>query len=199
MLKVYASYFVSFLLGNLKKIETIERIVLFGSVARDEARKDSDIDIFIEVKKNPKKIVNDIFEIEKKFYESREANLFKSRGVDNKISIKIGKLSEWKDLYKSIASTGIVLYGPYEAKDLPSGVNHNIIIFWTNIGKNRGSFLNKLYGYRIKEKKYLGLIEKFGGKKIGKSCVMIPIQFKKEFYKLIEAHKVEAKIIDVFS
>src|SRR3989344_3457161 len=102
MLKAYASYFVSFLLDNLKKIETIERIILFGSVARDEARKDSDIDIFIEVKKKTKKIENDIFEIEKKFYGSREANLFKSKGVDNKISIKMGKLIEWKDLYKII-------------------------------------------------------------------------------------------------
>lgn len=198
MLISYASYFVSFLLGSLKNVGNIERIVLYGSVARDEATKESDVDLFVEVKKKMAKIEKDLREIEKKFYESREAALFKSKGFDNKFSIKIGKLQEWKDLYKSIASTGIVLYGPYEAKELPFGAKHHIIVFWERVGKNRGSFLNKLYGYKIKNKRYAGLLEKYNGKKIGKSCVMLPIQYKKDIFELIKEHKVEAKVLEIF-
>ena len=52
MLIPYASYFVSYLLDHLKNKNTIERIVLYGSVAREESTKESDVDIFIESKKN---------------------------------------------------------------------------------------------------------------------------------------------------
>ncbi|MEK6883548.1 MAG: hypothetical protein AABY22_28225, partial [Nanoarchaeota archaeon] len=106
---------------------------------------------------------------------------------------------EWEDLYRSIASTGIILYGKYEAKELPSEVKHYIIIFWSKIEKNRGSFLNKLYGFKIKNKIYHGLLQKFNGKKIGKSCIMLPVQYKKEIFRLLKQHKVNAKAIEVFT
>ena len=198
MLKAYASYFVAYLTSTLKKIENIERIVLYGSVATDQATKESDIDIFIEVKKKTKQFEHEIEKLVKEFYQSRESVIFKAKGIENKFVIKIGKLIEWKELYRSIASTGIVLYGPYEAKKLPSGVRHFIIIFWQKIGKNRGSFLNKLYGFKIKNKVYSGFISKFDGIKIGKSCIMIPVQYKKDIFKLLAEHKVEAKTIEVF-
>jgi len=199
MLKSYTSYFIAYLLDNLKNIGNIERIILFGSVAMEKETKESDIDLFIEVKKKNKKFEKDIKEVEKNFYQSREAALFKSRGIDNKINIKIGRLKEWKDLYNTIASTGIILYGPYEAKELPSTIKHFIIIFWESIGKNRGSFLNKLYGFKIQKKQYLGLISKFDGKKLGKSCIMLPIQYKEEIFKLLQKHEVKAKALEVFS
>lgn len=202
MLKAYSSYFIAYLISNLKNLKNlknIERIILYGSVAKDEATKESDIDIFIEVKNKTKKFEQEIRELEKKFYQSREAVLFKSKGVDNKFNIKIGKLKEWKELYRSVASTGVILYGPYEAKELPHGVKHYIIVFWQKIGKNRGSFLNKLYGFRIKDKHYPGLLSKFGGKKLGKSCVMLPIEYKEDIYKQLKKHEVSAKIVEVFS
>ena len=110
MLKNYASYFVSYLLNNIKNENNVERIVLYGSVAKGESTKDSDIDIFIEVKKETKNFEREIKKIEENFYQSRENALFKSKGVDNEFDIKIGKLKEWKDLHRSIASTGIIFY-----------------------------------------------------------------------------------------
>lgn len=101
-------------------------------------------------------------------------------------------------MYKSIASTGIILYGPYEAIELPTEVKHNVIIFWDKIGKNRGSFLNKIYGFKIKNKIYSGLLTKFNGKKVGKSCIMIPVIYKKELFEVLREHKVNAKTIEVF-
>lgn len=199
MLKEYSIYFTAYLFNNLKGKENIERIILFGSVARGESTKDSDIDLFVEVKKKTKKIEEEIKKIEGGFYHSREASLFRLKKIDNKFNIKIGKLREWKDLEGSIASTGIVLYGPYETKELPSGVKHFVIIFWSKIGKNRGAFLNKLYGFKSKNKSYEGLISKFSGKKLGKSCLMMPVQYKKDILKLLKQYEVEAKIMEVFS
>ena len=201
MLKSYISYFVSYLLNfpNKDLINNIERIVLFGSASRDEAGKDSDVDLFIEVKDKTKKMDEQIRKIVEKFYQSREASLFRTKGIDNKISIKVGKLKEWQELYRSVASDGIVLYGPYEAKELPSNVKQFIIIFWNRIGKNRGAFLNKIYGFKNKDKRYEGLISKFKGKKLGKSCAMFPVQYKLQLFKLLKEYEVEAKSIEVFS
>ncbi|MBI2110187.1 nucleotidyltransferase domain-containing protein [Candidatus Woesearchaeota archaeon] len=199
MLKSYASYFVAFLLQNIAKPDAIERITLYGSVAKGEETKDSDIDIFIEVKKQTKQREKEIQKIVRDFYKSREASLFKVKEIENKFSIKIGIIREWKELYKSIASTGITLYGSYEAKELPSGVKQSIIIFWSNIGKNRGSFLNKIYGFRIHNKSYAGLLTKYEGKKLGKSCIIMPSQYKKEIFVLLREHQVNAKVMEVFS
>ena len=62
MLKNYASYFTAYLLNNLGSIKNIERIVLYGSVAREEATKESDIDLFIEIKEKRAKFENEIKE-----------------------------------------------------------------------------------------------------------------------------------------
>jgi len=176
MLKQYASYFVSYLLNNLENFDNIKKIVLYGSVARGDDEKDSDIDIFIEIKKETKKFETEVKDIEKQFYQSREASLFKLKGIDNEFSIKIGKLNEWKELYGSISSTGIILYGYYQIDKLPDDVKHSIIIYWSKIGKNRGAFLNKIYGFNVHNKNYPGLLNEFNGRKLGKSCVLFPIQ-----------------------
>ncbi len=85
--KAYASYFASYLLSNLRGTEAIEKIILFGSAARSEAEKNSDIDVFIEVKKENAKIKNEIQTIIESFYKSREALLFEAKGISNKINI----------------------------------------------------------------------------------------------------------------
>lgn len=196
MIKAYASYFSSYLLMNVKKRDCIERIILFGSVARDEANKESDVDIFIDLNKKNQKIKNEIGKILENFYKSREALLFKSKGIDNKINLIIGRLDDWGDLKNSIESTGIVLYGKY----IPSGISgsKHAILFWNKIQKNRGAFLNKVYGVNVKGKYYQGFIDKFGGKKLGKSSVMIPIEHKDKILKLMKEHKVNTKILDVY-
>ena len=74
-----------------------------------------------------------------------------------------------------------------------------IIFFWSSIGKNRGSFLNKIYGYNSNGKKYKGLIEKLNGRRLGKSCVMIPAEHKEKMFELIKKHDVDAKFVEVFS
>ncbi len=109
-----------------------------------------------------------------------------------------GNLQDWKELYRSIASTGIVLYGPYETRELPSGTKHYIIVFWDGVGRNRGAFLNKLYGFTVKGKHYPGLLLKFGGRKLGKSCIMLPVEYKGDLFRLVRTHEVNAKTFEVF-
>lgn len=197
MIKPYVSYFASYLIDNLKNLDFLNRIILFGSVARGEARKDSDVDVFVELKKESQTVKKEIEKVLESFYKSREALLFKSRGVDNKINLIIGKLDEWKELKESISLTGIVLYGPYT--DTKKSGRKFQLIFWDSISKNRGAFLNKLYGFRAGGKVYLGIIEKYGGKRTGKSSLIIPAEYAKEVFNLISQHKANAKTITVYA
>ncbi len=196
MLKSYASYFSSYLLDNIRDVGLIERIILFGSVARDEADKDSDVDIFIELRKETSKTKKEIEKIIADFYKSREALLFKTKGVENRINAIIGRLDAWNQIKETIENTGILLYGSFVPTDI-SGKKH-VLIFWNKIKKNRGAFLNKIYGFKIKEKRYSGLIEKLGGIRCGKSSFIIPIENKNEMIKLLKKYGVDAQIMEIW-
>lgn len=196
MYKAYASYFASYLISKVKNLDRIRRIILFGSVARGDVNNESDVDIFIEINKKTKKLEEEIEKILESFYESREALLFKARGINNKINIIVGELSDWKELKKSIESTGIQLYGPLESNGIAG--KKFLIIHWDKIAKNRGAFLNKIYGFRIKDKRYKGLLENLDGKRLGKSCIIIPIQNKEQVLDLIEKHRANARIVEVY-
>jgi len=198
-LKSYASDFASYLIEVLcekNQLNQIEQIILFGSVAKDSATRESDVDIFIEVKKSSKKIESLIKEIVEKFYQSREAAIFKTRGIENSINIIVGKIEDWKELSQDITFNGIVLWGKYEVGKKEKELQW-IILFWDKIEKNRGNFLNKIYGYNLKGKHHPGLLKQIDGKKIGKSAIMIPIHKKNEILELIKNHKVNAKIIEL--
>jgi len=196
-IKAYSNYFVSFLLNELDNVSNINQIILFGSVAKEEATKNSDVDIFIDLKRKDKNFDGIIKKIEDRFYKSREALLFKNKGIYNKINVIIGKLEEWKDLKDSIESHGIVLYGPYIPEKI--GGRKHVIVLWSKIGENRGAFLNKIYGVKIRDKIYKGLVELLGGRKLGKSSVMIPAENKKDFLDLMKKYKVDYKILEVYS
>ena len=191
-LKSYTSTFVSYLIRKLNhKTNEINRIILYGSVAKGEANKKSDVDLFIDtqnqaLEKKIKKVVSD-------FYNTREAAFFKIKGITNKFSLKVGELKKWKELHRSISSSGWLLWGRYETKEKPIGTNHKILFYWEEIRKNRGAFLNKLYGYRSKGQHYLGLLDKIGGIKTGKSSILIPIKNREELIYLFKKYQVKAK------
>jgi len=89
----YAMDFASYLID---KIPEIDRIILYGSVARGDFDKDSDIDLFIDTKeKIEKKIIKTLENYEKtsKFKE------WKLKSIDNEIHTIIGELDsdEWKN------------------------------------------------------------------------------------------------------
>lgn len=199
----YASYFVSFLIDNLGgRVDNVNRIILFGSVARKEAVKRSDVDFFVDVKRNSAGFRRMVGKIEKDFYESREGLLFKVRGVDNKVNVKVGKLDEWKDLRESLAEDSVVLFGrgavegQQKAGEREKMVEY-LIMSWEKVGKNRGAFLNKLYGFNVRGKRYEGLLEKFGGRRIGKSCIMVPRSKSREIGRLFKKYIVKVRVMNV--
>lgn len=190
----YASAFVSFV---LPKIE-IEEIILFGSTARGEATKESDIDLFFNIKKNEKNIKEIIKKELEKFYKSYIREQYSLKGINNLITIEVGNLDKWK-LKRSIISEGILLYGKYKTipEKLKGYVHFNIIPIKDITKRNR--IIRKLFGR--KEKNYVveGILKKFNGKQLSPSSFIIPNEKSQEIIKFLNSEKLDFRFFEFWT
>jgi len=194
----YAEDFVSFLLEKLNKnANKINQIILFGSVARGEANKESDIDLFIDV--IDKKLENQINAIKENFYDSIKVKKYWNLlDIKNEINCTIGNLEEWGDLQRSLIANGIVLFGKYSEKI--DTVQYYLFI--TAPGKERNkniSVWRELYGYtqKVGKKKYVkeGLIKEYKGKKLSRGVFMIPVEHVQKIILYLKKKKFKQEMI----
>ncbi len=168
----YALAFTSFL---LRRIQNINAVVLFGSVARGDYDDESDIDLFIETEESEKKIEESL----KLFKKSKEHEKYLDLGVKNQISLKVGELKDWPSLRESILDNGITLYGKYE--ELPENLKH-FILFTISMKKlhqkTKLKVWRRVYGYKQKVGnkiyKKKGIVETLGGRRFGDGMLAIP-------------------------
>ena len=194
----YAMDFASFLVQNLKEMQKVKSIILFGSVARGEADKKSDVDIFIDVIDNEQEIQEQAEKITDKFFDSvKFKNYWRFLNIKNEINVITGELDKWK-LKDSMLGSSIILYQKYAPK-LEHG-NSRALLTWGNIKPaSRRVMLNKnIFGYNYYGKRYEGLIEKYKARKIGTNVIIISIENLNVFLKMFHNFKVPVKIIRVF-
>jgi len=192
----YALDFVSYL---VEKDVKLERVILFGSVVSGEFDNDSDIDIFVECSKTEDKVNQVLREFEKIFGES-----WKLKGVENMISLKVGKLDEWHSLKRDIQSNGLVLYGDY--KEMPEDVE-SYVLFLLDFNKlsraKQVSLWRRLYGYsqKVGKKVYskAGLVKGVGGARINRSVVAVPSGNSGEFRKFLNKEKIGYRVKEVWA
>jgi len=190
----FASSYASFV---LERMNNIQEIILFGSVARGDFDKDSDIDVFIDLGKEDIKSEKDLKLISEKFYKSIIYQKWEQKGITNRINAKIGNLNTW-DLKRSIISEGIVLYGQYKSEI--KGEHYLLITF--NVIKNvakRNKVIRELFG-REEEKYYKeGLVKQLGGKKISPTTLLIKQQFSDKILDFLKKEKVDFKLFEMWS
>ena len=192
----YALDFISFLLEN----NIIpEKAILFGSVVSEEFDKESDIDIFIDINEKEEKIQRLLTHFEKIKGEN-----WRLKGIENQLSLKIGKLEKWPELKRSIQSYGILLYGNY--KEVPENMN-NYALFLLNFDKlkraKKVSVWRKMYGYsqKVKSKTYskAGIVKDLQGKKLERGVLAIPSKNIKKIKDFLNQNKVKFKLIEIWS
>jgi predicted nucleotidyltransferase len=191
----YAMDFASFLLSQLnpKDADKIKNIILFGSSARGEQHKKSDIDIFIETTDDHKGIEDTVENIPDKFYGSiRYKSYWKLKGYKQLFSIKVGNREEWDNLYPSLLSDGIVLYGKYSTE--LKGKNE-VLFSWENVSdlNARVTLYRTLYGYNKKSKKYPGFLKEHNGERITKGCILVPLESRQNIKDLFKKLKIPVK------
>ncbi|MBS3071954.1 nucleotidyltransferase domain-containing protein [Candidatus Pacearchaeota archaeon] len=191
----YAMNFASYLIS---KLDSIDRIILHGSVARGDFDEDSDIDIFIDANNKFEERINKII---KNYYNTINYKEFELKGIKNEISTIIGKLDnqEWKSLKRAIVNTGVILYGKYKAE--VEKIHQYVLISFENIKpeKKRVSTFRKLFGFKIGNKSYAGMTEEINGKRIGKGSLMVPIEKANIIIKYLKEKKVAFVIYDIWT
>lgn len=194
----YAADFVSFFIQNTKNLEKIKSIILFGSAARGEATKESDIDIFIDILDGEKEIQKECGKIIAEFFDSvKFKKYWKLLNTENDINVIAGKIEGWK-LKDTMLGNAIILYQYYAPK--LEGGRSKAILTWENIKPNsRRVMLNKkILGYNHYGKFYKGLLQEYEAKKIGANVIIINIENLNIFLKMFHKFKVAVKIFRIF-
>lgn len=187
----YAMDLASYLIQNIEEKNDIKSIILFGSAARGDYGKNSDVDIFIDT--NNKEIEKISWKIVSDFYKSvKFTKYWKLLGIKNEISLKVGELDKW-ELKDSVISDGITLYGKYvsKTKTMP------FTLFELKIkGKRKDKIRiwRKLYGYKqkVNNKTYesISLIKELNGRKFGKATFIVPVEHTQKIIKYLKENKV---------
>lgn len=197
----YAMDFCSFLLRS-EIVGDIDRIILFGSVARGDFDNESDIDLFIDTERR-KKVDETAKKVLKSFEMSEVNEKWRLKGLKNALSLKIGKIEKW-ELYRSVISSGILLYGRFE--EVPKGAKYYslFVLNFSKMDRNKKiKIWRELYGYKQKigEKLFVskGLLEEVLGKKIKRSVIAVPAENKKKILDFIKRKKIKYSIFEIWT
>ena len=196
----YIYDFLAIFFEKLKEKEKIRNVILFGSFARGNQRKDSDIDIFIDIERKDKNYVEEIIRESINEFELKSERTWRLKGITNPIVPIIDDLEteQWQELKNEISHYGIFLYGKYKEK------SENKVIIKYNINKlkqkDKMKIIRELFGYKIKQKKKIyekkGLIEKIKAEKID-SGILADKENYKEVIDVLKTKKVSYKIIKI--
>ena len=190
LLIAYSIEFVSFLFRTpaIKK-NKIKGIYLFGSVARGDFDKDSDIDLFIDSdSKETKSIIEKALN---KFYNSEDNKKFQLMGIENELKPIAGNLSNW-DLKESVENDGLVLY----AQSLSSGLRSYEIVTMDSI-KNiaqRNRVLRHLSGRKEKHYNDKGVIKQLGGETLNPRVFIIPSENANTILRIISKENIKYQL-----
>lgn len=188
----YAAAFCSFLIERAD----IRSVILFGSASRGNANKESDIDIFIDTQENKNRI-NRILD---EFYGSKINELWRLKGIKNPISLIVGNIEEkeWSDLRRSIITDGIILFGKYKSE--PEKLRHFMLFSYANISdaKKRVNLHRKLFGYKVGNRHYEGIVSKSGGIRHGSGSFSVPIEKYKDVRDVFKEMKITPTIMEIW-
>ena len=201
----YIYDFLSILFDKLKEKEKIRSIILFGSFARGNPRKDSDIDLFINIEDKNKEEINLLVKESLNEFELKSEKTWKLRGINNPIVPIVDDLNleKWKELKRDIESYGKVLYGKY-TEQMKRGKNNIIIIYDMKRLKQKDKMqvVRKLFGYNIKKGKKIykqkGFLEEFKAEKLS-NAILIDREHYKAIINFLNNKKIPLKILDVWT
>lgn len=193
------------LIDEIKKISKnyseIETVLMFGSVARNQAGKESDLDICLIIKNENKKnnISNKILDLEKKF--EKDINL-------------VFTDTSFKDLDRQFIETilreGITIYGktPDASIQQLELEPYEIIKFdLSNLDQSKKMKIKRLlYGIKTKKKykgkiytsEQKGLVEEIGGLRIGIASIFVPEKMSWELENILRKNGVSLRKIAIW-
>jgi len=200
----YLYDFLSSLLDHAEILPSVRKIILFGSAVRGDFHPHSDIDLFIDTLSPPK--IEKIVQREQSLFEKRIEKTWELRGIGLPIKVQIGDInhSRWDALREQMAQHGKIVYGPYE--QAPLGLHHHALMTYDLSAlpqKKKMGFLRAAYGYKSKkgrvEYSKKGLLEEWGGRRIGTNAVLIPRDKVREIRSLFHKYRLTPQVKDIWA
>lgn len=184
---------LSYLVSSLSKVEGVDAVVVFGSVARGEAGKKSDIDLLVIVDKRDAEL---------------EGRIRDETGKHERV---IPVISTHEELVKEpyflydVLRDGIVLFkSPKAVTRLPFAMPERAMAIYSldtsHLSQGGRVKLNQaLYGARYRRKlkggvktyRYKGLVESLGGRMLGRGVIAIPGGAERRMDELLASHGVK--------
>lgn len=193
----YAQNALSFVFLDATITNKCNAVYLFGSAARGDMERESDIDIFFDFEekkenKEEKKEKNKEAEINaalKRFYQSKDYDKWKLFSFTYPISIKVGKLDEW-ELKTSILADGIILY----SKELLISKTKRYVLIMYTLPRKKAKYLSlvrTLFGRNETGYKDTGLVGMCHAKKIAATVIIVPKEHVKPLFTLLQKEKID--------
>jgi predicted nucleotidyltransferase len=180
------------LVHRLAGIPSLQAVILFGSYARGEADKRSDIDLLLifDRKSDVKKVERKLLKVLDEF---RALPLvFSKRSVD--------EVSKDPSFFYNVFREGYVLYKRPGTELLPAAIGREkqAIIYTYGFGSlphaQKLKFNAALFTHTVKKKyRYVGLLERVRGEKLGNGAIMIPANAEREIDALFKGFGIAPK------
>ncbi len=197
--KAYA--FLSYLFRDEQIKGRIQRVYLFGSVARNDFDEESDIDLFIDVGKKNEEEIQKIQKTAQRAlnrFLELEGEKWRLRGSTPEVKVKAGFLEEW-ELQPAIEREGLLLYASPQGGT--SGKLRKYLLFSLppilNPAK-RVKIARTLSGRAEKEYTIPGLIQQREGRLLHPRVFLVPDTAGKEIAAFLSKEKVKFSFEEIW-
>ena len=192
----YSQNASSFVFLDSEINDLINAIYLYGSAARGELEKESDIDLFIDCNTGHEKDVEGIAKAAlSRFYQSKDYEKWKRYKFQHPISIQAGELKTWQ-LKISILGEGIQLY----AKNPIKTTTQRQVLFVCTLPKEKKAYLRFariLFGRKETGYKDQGLLGQTKGRKLSSNVILIAQENQQPIADFLKKEKVDYYRIEV--
>lgn len=188
-----------FMLRIVEEVPSLKAAVLFGSMARGDHDKRSDIDIMLVVDSEKKEHLNPII-----------SRIITELRPHREIRTVVTDLHDYdEDYYQNVFREGRILYGKLILTPEHLALEPYLIVSYDLSGKPNTlqvKVSKKVHGYTSKKVidgknrtyKYEGIEKKYNGRVISKSAVLMPYDRGNEFTEELRELKVPFKLFKVW-
>jgi len=185
---------LSEIVNAIKAVDGVIGITLFGSVARGEADEGSDIDLLV-LFENEDKMRRNEWEVTRRI----PSNLF-----TQSICACPSTLKKMNPVFlQSVLEDGLILYAqhPLVLRSRLANSAACLIVTYSleDLSQRKKQKVNyELFGRRIAERRYLGLVEKLGGRHLGRGCFLIPEEKAEVVLNTLNTHNVKYELTEAY-